>query len=46
MKKIPIFNPITPGGGHFVPADFSTLFFSKFQLKTMVWNFMTFNVHE
>ena len=29
-------NPITPGGGHFVPANFLTLFCSKFQLKTMV----------
>ena len=31
-----VFNPITPGGGHFVPADFLTLFFFKFQLKTTV----------
>ena len=49
-KKVPwnfILLTLLPlGGGHYVPADFLTLFFSKFQLKTMVRNFLTFNMHE
>ena len=32
------FNPImTGGGGHYVPAEFSKIFFSMFLLQTMVW---------
>ena len=40
-----IINPIMTGGGHYVPAEFSRLFFSNFLLNTMVRYFLTFHIY-
>ena len=44
-KDNPEFNPIMTGGGHYVPAEFSRLFFSNFLLNTMVRYFLTFHIY-